>query len=367
MPVKNLKIAHFRNIIDADLEFSKQFNVIFGENGAGKTSLLEALYYLGFNRSFRTNSISQIIRSSNKKFFLFAESFEEQGDGFSHKIGLEKDQNGNKTLRINATDVSSFAEAAKILPLQFISTDSHRLFHDGPKERRQAMDWATFHVEHTFLLAWQKLQRALKHRNALLRSEDSLAGLRKLLAPWDAEFSSNAGKVHHCRKNYLAALKPLLNQLIQKFLPQVVEGFSIEYIPGWNTDEDILNTLEKNLFRDKQIGYTQLGPQRADIQFHFEGNPLEDHFSQGQQKLTAYAFQLAQGLLVREFTQKMPIYLIDDLSSELDAHNRQLVLRALIDIEAQCFITEISPSDGLKILPENTKMFHVKQGVVSIG
>lgn len=368
MSISKLKIAHFRNIIDADLAFSEHFNVIFGENGAGKTSLLEALYYLGFNRSFRTSMISQIIQHHQHQFLLFVEcSATGQGEEKRYKIGFEKSLEGNKTLRINSETARSFADAAKILPLQFISTDSHRLFHDGPKERRQAMDWGTFHVEHNFLFIWQKLQKALKQRNALLKNEENTGELRKLILPWNQELANAAEKIHAFRKNYVSAVHPLLQELVAYFLPEKAPALTMEYLPGWDTNEPLLEILDKNFFQDRQAGYTQHGPQRADLQFHYQGIPVEDHFSQGQQKLTAYAFQLAQGQLVKNFTGNTPIYLIDDLSSELDQRNRRLVLEVLTRLEAQCFITEITPSEDFSILPSGTKMFHMKHGTICVG
>lgn len=354
----HLVIHHFRNLVTTTIEPKTGVNVFYGANGSGKTSVLEAIYFLGLGRSFRTNLIQRIIHHDANQLLLFAEL---QHAEQTHPVGIERSRQGDKKIRINGETITSLAPLAKQLPLQLLTTESHRYFHEGPKPRRQFLDWGVFHVEPGFYSAWQQFQKALKQRNASLKGQ---LGKSEIEA-WNPEIIRLSALFDQYRKEYIAKLRPILTELLNTLLPELDVALQLRYFRGWSEEKDLAAILAASLMRDQQLGYTQYGPQRADLQLYADKTPVGDFLSQGQQKLAAYALHLAQGLLLQTFTGQKPIYLIDDLPSELDPSKRSLIADVLSRLNTQIFITGITLhelADTIDI--DQSKMFHVEHGQI---
>lgn len=356
MPILSLKINQFRNLHDIALTPSRHFNVFYGINGAGKTSILEAIYYLGVGRSFRTNLAYRIVAHTQPHFMLFAEF--ETLEGTRSSIGLEKQREGARTLKCDGETLQSIAPIAAIMPLIYLSTKSYRYFTDGTKLRRQYLDWGVFHTNSHYHADWLTAQSALKQRNAALKSRCSSAEL----SAWDQQLCESAAAMHAARQYYVDRLTVVFDDLCANLLANTTP-LALRYARGWARDSTLQATLAERLERDRAVGYTTAGPQRADLQVYVGNTPAQDVLSQGQQKLAAYALHLAQGALLHDLTGKTPIYLIDDLPSELDPHKRDLITNILKKTDAQVFITSIQPQDlqNLVELPDS-QLFHVKQG-----
>jgi len=354
----NLSVQNFRNISLAELNFEHSFQLFFGANGAGKSSLLESIYYLSHGRSFRTSTANSLVQHNCQKFTIIARgAFNEK----PYLIGAERDTNGTKTLKINGDSCRSLINAAKTLPTLFVSTKSYDMFIEGPKPRRQFLDWGTFHVEQYFIQHWQSYQSGLKQRNAAIKSKCSSAEI----CAWDQQLSDAANTISAAREHYKSLLEQELNALLSLLLPEL-SHFSLEYQRGWPNEQVLSDTLKQCLIRDRSLGYTSQGPQRADLQLLISGRPVKEVLSQGQLKLAAYAFYLAQGSIYCHHTEVSPLYLIDDLPSELTAEKQNLVLQHLMSIKAQVFITAIDKTSITDVLPsDKTSVFHVKQGVLS--
>src|SRR3990167_7445239 len=350
-----LQLLSFRNLSEAKLQCSPYFNVFYGPNGAGKTSLLEAIYYLGFGRSFRTHHMQRIVQYNAEGFSIFMEL---QNQHHTIPIGIERKRNGECTIKCNG-DMTSLSGIAKYLPLQFMSTMSYKFFLFGPKIRRQFLDWMLFHVEHLFYDTWQSWQRALKQRNAGLKTKLSSQQINF----WNNELIPLANKIDELRTKTLIPFEPIFSDILKQLLPQY--HLKVGYSRGWGEGSDLADVLTSHLQRDYQLGYTQYGPHRADLNFLIDGIPAQEILSQGQQKLVLYAFHLAQGLLLKQQTNTIPIYLIDDLPSELDPNKRRCIIEVLKQLNAQVFITGINAADleDITVL-SNTHLFHVEQGRV---
>ncbi len=359
MTISQLGIKHFRILSAVDISTSPYFNVFYGNNGAGKTSLLEAIYYLGTARSFRTSQSDRIVEHHHQQFSICAKLFSPQDPTEPVTIGIERGLDGLRRIRMDGQTQTQLAPLAKKLPILLISTENYRFFHDGPKSRRQLLDWGLFHVEQPFHLVWKDFQSALQQRNAAIKRKSS----RAEISAWDAGLVTAAEKIDELRRDYVSRLQPILANLLKALLRE--SELELIYVPGWDTNGDFKTQLQLNLFKDIMMGYTQLGPQRADLCIKFHGIPAEDYLSQGQQKLAAYALKLAQGILMGEMTGAQPLYLIDDLPSELDPTRKNFIIEALKSLKAQVFITSILQGDleGLISEPE-TKLFHVEHGVV---
>ena len=166
MSLAELRIENLRCIESAALEFSPELNLIAGENGAGKTSILEAIFLLGRGRSFRTRNSERLIRHGQPKLTVFGRT----DDAPPKVAGIEIAADGGTRARINGENARSLLELSGVVPVQAIDPEIHKLVDQGPERRRRWLDWLVFHVEPTFGLAWARYNRALKQRNAALKS-----------------------------------------------------------------------------------------------------------------------------------------------------------------------------------------------------
>lgn len=360
MSLSRLKSANFRNLIDLSLEPAEQFNLIYGQNGSGKSSILEAIYFLSLGRSFRSHLASRIINYEQSKLSIFG--LVNQPSGAQISLGIEKTRSGKIRTKVANETATSVAELAKILPLQLINPDSYQLLSAGPRQRRQFLDWGVFHVEQSFFPLWQRFQRILKQRNSALQQQ-SVPDQIKI---WDIEFIETAKELSQLRERYVDQLKPVVMELLQDLIE--LNDLSITYYPGWNVERGLEDILNSCLNRDLMLGYTQFGPQRADVLIKINNIPAEDVLSRGEQKLLVCALQLAQGLLLWKLADKRCIYLLDDIAAELDNNRRQKIMDVLKTLQAQVFVTAVDKdifSDLIQQVPH--KLFHVKQGSVELG
>lgn len=355
----SLSLTHFRNITTGKIELHPTLNIFHGDNGAGKTSVLEAIFYLSRGRSFRTASAQKLI--CHQKITMALHGKIQLDNNKSVDIGIEKNMSGSRKVKLNGEAQTAIAPLTQALPLQFMSPMSYRCFHDGPKARRQHLDWALFHVKHSFYHQWQFLQRVLQQRNSALKQ-------RQNHQTWDPQFIEAAMAIDTVREEIFQGFLPICQQQLAVLLPEL--SFTIEYYRGWPAEHSLEELLYSVRLKEQQLGYTYYGPQRADIILTVNHRNIQDELSQGQQKLAAYAIHLALGKLFEQHKGRGPIYLIDDLASELDHNSRGKIADTLKQQGAQTFITGITSSD-LSLLTQNnsSQMFHVKHGAVtrSIG
>ncbi len=359
MSLTHLEITHFRNLISAQIQPLVQgFNFIIGSNGSGKTSLLEAIYYLSLGRSFRSTVTDRIIHFSAHKLSLFANIGSQQA--VFDALGLERHTDGALTIRINGKDALSITDSANLLPVQLMDSNCHHLLDGGPVVRRKFLDWGIFYKNPDFLRNWRQFDRLLKQRNAALRRQCA----RKELSAWTSELILHAVSMDEMRRDYVKQFIPCLQAIIAELLD--IADLKIAYLPGWDQEQTYARVLERSLDKDFQLGYTQYGPQKADLKILINGVPAKDILSRGQQKLFVCAMIIARGTLLWSGITRRPIYLVDDLPSELDATSRSKLLALLSKQEAQIFVTAVDrESLGSSIANDLMKMFHVEHGNVS--
>jgi len=355
MTIRRLQVQQCRNITQARLDLHPGLNLITGENASGKTSLLEAFYLLGTGRSFRSSRLSHVIQSGHKELTVFAE-IERKGGG-AHRLGLHYAQ-GKRQLRLDGQALTSRAELSHLLPIQLINQQSFDLIDQGPGQRRKFLDWGVFHVEHRFYDAWKRYMRAMKQRNALLRQRN------QQFEHWEHEMVESAGFLHTFRQAYCERLQPILLTSIRTMLN--CDDISMEYRRGWDSGRNLADILASHREKDRELGYSRYGPQRADLVFKRNGAPARERLSRGQQKLLVSALVLAQAALVSEATGKPGTVLIDDISAELDARHCNNLMQSLLATGAQLVVTAIRED----LIPEQHRqktvshMFHVEHGDV---
>ena len=354
--ISRLDVLNVRNLSSVQLLPSDKMNVIYGDNGSGKTSLLEAIYLLGFGRSFRSHKLDSIIQNDKEECTVFCDLAE------GAAIGLSKSRRQGHQLRLMGERQRNWADAARHLPVQILNSESFLLLDGSSKIRRRYLDWGVFHVEHDFVNAWRGAAKCLAHRNLLLkqRSPD-----RVQLAAWDFELCRFSQHIDRSRKEYFGLLHPLLLQTVERLVS--ITGLSIAYARGWDDSEELAASLQAGFDKDIRYGATQLGPHRADILVKIGRASAAEVLSRGQQKLLVSAMKIAQGYLLSECSGVKCVYLLDDLPSELDPGNRRRVCDLLDELNCQVFMTCVEEHDLEKSWPPGLmpRKFHVEHGKIS--
>ncbi|HHF4587153.1 TPA: DNA replication/repair protein RecF [Haemophilus influenzae] len=356
MAISRLLVEKFRNLTAVDLDFDPCFNFLIGNNGSGKTSLLEAIFYLGHGRSFKSAVTNRIISYDEPHFTLFGQIQESQ---HQWSVGLQKLRQGNTLVKINGEDGNKISDLAHLLPMQLITPEGLTLLNGGPSYRRAFLDWGLFHHQTSFYSAWSNLNRLLKQRNAALAQNQPYSAIKI----WDVELAKLAHQVSQWRAEYAEALRPEIEQTCQLFLPEL--EINVSFHQGWEKNTDYAEVLEQNFERDRALNYTFSGPQKADFRFKAQGLPVEDVLSRGQLKLLMCVLRLAQGEHLMKEKQRHCIFLIDDFASELDQYKRALLAERLQQSGSQVFVTAITQRQLKEMQVENKKMFSVHNGIIN--
>lgn len=351
-----LNIHNIRNLQHVGLEPGPHFNVFCGDNGSGKTSLLEAIYYLGFGRSFRTRLHNRVINHQEQSCTVHAQI---QHETTQLSVGVQKSRSGESQIKLSGEQVT-LNTIADLLPLQLIYPDGHKLLNAGPQNRREFLDWGVFHVEHSFFQLWQRAQRALKQRNQVLKQTNVRYAD---VSVWDQELITVSPLIHEARKRFLEDLIPIISEMLDTM--QLKFNLDINYFAGWDDQKELADIYKTVFPRDQQLGYTQYGPHKANISLKSSNKPAHDVLSQGQQKMVIYALKLSQSKLLHKIRNKPSIYLIDELPAELDQYKRKRLTALMADLSSQVFITGIEP-ESLQTFTETpgAKLFHVEHGQI---
>jgi DNA replication and repair protein RecF len=350
MGVNYLHVENLRNIRQVDLELGDAVNLFVGANGAGKTSLLEAVHFLARARSFQ-NVRNERLRRHGQQRLLVRATVARGKD--VHRVVMYRDgkQSG---ARLDGVELRSLSEVARLFPLQVLTTECQRLLTDGPDARRSLMNWGVFHVEHGYRDEWRGYHRALRQRNAALRSGDS-----RLATAWEPEMAERARRIDEGRQVYLERLLPLARQRWAKWLD--AQDIEARYRRGWATGTELLEVLRDSREREMDLGYSLYGPHRADLRLYAAGIEATGVLSRGQQKLAVIALRLAECELHAAASGHTPLLLVDDLAAELDSTYRAAVLEDMLAVKAQRFFTAID-ADSLPLPADLTRVFHVEQG-----
>lgn len=358
--IRQFQMQHFRNCEQLNCPLSSGLNLFIGDNAAGKTALMEAIWMLATGRSFRTPKIHHLVQHQHTEFTLFCEVASSHDAHVIHRLGMQKNALHN-VLRVDGETVKSQIHLASLLPVQLLTPESHRLLEEGPKARRQFMDWGCFYQNAEFIHLWRQHQRILKQRNHALKKQLPNAQIQL----WDPQLADIALKIDRIRRDYLDALQPYLQTFCEALMPELQQNVACHYRSGWPKQTEDLNALlEQNLNKDRQMGHTQYGAHRADIRFKFGALEAINTLSRGQQKLFVCALLLAQASLHEKVVQEPVIMLIDDLPAELDETHRLKLLELLQILNIQHLITSTSASLIPVLSPETTRMWRIEHGTL---
>ncbi len=366
MTVRYIKLSRFRNLKDQQIDLSKDINIVFGKNGSGKSSLLEAIYFLLTTKSFREQKTEILMNMQTHNGFLLFGLCE--ASALEYRIGIERGSQAPSTIRVNGENLRAASQLAKILPALCVDSGSFDILNGPPGERRRYMDWGVFHLEPEFARIWASYNSCLKQRNTLLRNDKLDASL---YLPWERQLARDAQQIDEYRQKYIDTIGEILGSTLGCLSgSSVFNDFSMQYVRGWDAREELRELLEQQRERDKKAGFTQLGPHRADLKIRIGKYQAQQLLSRGQQKLLVSALVVSQAVFVRNFLKKDLVVFLDDVIAELDSDAVTGLLRMLGQLGVQIILSTIERESALVIADRccpdyKVDLFQVEHGMVT--
>ncbi|HEX5764841.1 MAG TPA: DNA replication/repair protein RecF [Woeseiaceae bacterium] len=351
MPLGSFRAERFRCLSLVEFELDPKGNLFVGPNGSGKTSLLEAAFFLSRGRSFRSRRRESLIAQGSDEFLVSGRADTDAG---SVALGVRAGRTQTEW-RIGGSPAPGVADLAELFPAQIIDPEVHKLLEEGPGRRRRFLDWGVFHVDHAFLSNWRRYHKALRQRNAALKVDAA----DQALAVWERELTVTGEALTAQREGYLARLAAPLARIGESLLQDPI---TLTHHRGWDSSQSLGEALAEHRTRDRRYRATQIGPHRSDITVLIGDRPAKDRVSRGQQKLVASALMLAQLDIQEAERPGRSALLLDDPAAELDGENLTRLMSLVRRVPAQLWVTSLKPE--IEGLVDAGRVFHVKQGQV---
>lgn len=386
-----------RNLEANTLEWGRGVNFITGSNGAGKTSLLEAVYILSLGRSFRSHRLAAVCQTGNKEF-LVSGALHVSKD-LQHRIGVFWD--GIKRSRFNGQWLENHWAIVECFPLIAMHADAQSQLVHSPMERRRFIDWGAFYGPGEFTSVWKQWRRAHEQRNAALRLEENPVSAREdVLNRFESVAADQGEALTALRGQFIERLgQDLRIPLLAPFFESGAMDIRFEFRKGWSSQLGLHEAYRRSRSGDLERGFGQVGPQRADMEIRLNDRMLKDA-SRGEQKRVVMGIILAQGITLNRqvetaedsrsvtpavfsscavpmnsddpFSQTSsrlpqgPVLLLDDPLAELDSSGLKRLLSIVRELKWQCLLTTTNTEWAASFCNPNQgdKMFHVKHGKV---
>lgn len=354
MSLARLDITGIRNIQHASLVLDPKLNLIIGQNGSGKTSILESIYFLGSARSFRSNSVEPLIANNQEECLVRGEI---ESEGHLHTVGVQRNRGGSRVIRIDSDDVKRATDLASLLPILLLDSDTVNLLLGPPGRRRRFLNWGLFHVEPSFSQVWEGANRCLKQRNEVLRQN----GSDEELETWTRELVRYSERLDVSRLEYMRGYEAVFQENCE--LLTELSNVSCQYYRGWGNDSTLHDLYQKDTVIDRKRGFTQRGFQRADVRIRVNGEEAVNTCSRGELKVLSWAMLLSQGAMLESGAAGNLLYLVDDMGAELDDQHRDRICRYLKSTGNQIVATGIEQHSLLASWKaQKQKLFHVEHG-----
>ena len=359
MFIKNLKLFNFKNHSEKSFDFSPEINCFVGNNGAGKTNILDALHYLSMAKSFLGNLDAQNILHDSDFFAIEAEI---QGEEKNDIIKVQLPKEGKKIIKKNDKTYERIADHIGFLPSVMISPYDANLISDGSESRRKFLDAMISQTDSDYLFALIQYQKTLQQRNALLKyfAKNRTFDLDSLEI-YNEPLTKFGTQIFEKRQRFVASILPTI-QHFYEIISKGNEKVTVIYESNLN-DQKFEEILSENLEKDRVLTYTSRGIHKDDLRFEMNENLIKKFGSQGQQKSFLIALKLAQIKRIKDITNKNPILLLDDIFDKLD-DNRVSQLIELVNQQnfGQIFITDTHrerTESVVKRINEESKIFQI--------
>ena len=418
MILQRLSIINYKNIAEATLDFSPKINCFIGQNGAGKTNVLDAIYFLSFCRSAQTALDSQVIRHDQPFFVLEGEYYSEElrvksEESFSEELRVKSEESLSEELRVKSEEFATATDNGKtdaeansslftlhsslsiycgmkrgtkkhfkrdkkeykrlsehigLIPLVHVSPGDTLLIEGGSEERRKLMDMVISQLERPYIESLNRYNKVLLQRNAMLKDEDQEPD-PEVLDILEEQMAAEGEYIYERRRAFVDKLVPLF----QEFYNRISGGHEVVSLSYSSHCQrgPLLEVIRRDRMKDRAVGYSLHGIHRDDLEFLLDGHPMRREGSQGQQKTFVISLKLAQfAFLKRTNAQTTPLLLLDDIFDKLDATRVEQIV-SLVSEEAfgQIFITDTNRDHLNQILASSSpdyKIFHVNNGCINV-
>lgn len=363
MFLSHLSCLNYRNIADCDLQFSRKINCFLGNNGMGKTNLLDAIYYLSFTKSHLCAIDSQLILHDTEYFMLRAD-YERSGNDMQVSAAVKR--RSKKQFRRDGKDYQRMSDHIGLIPAVLISPTDQELISEGSDERRRFLDTVIAQYDKLYLHALLRYNEALKSRNQLIKQEEMPDAT--MLDIYEEQMAIEAKYIYQCRKKFVDEFVPHF----QRYYRAISGGDeSVELCYRSHSEQgDLAPLLAECRLRDHAIGYSTRGAHKDDLEMLLDGYPIKRTGSQGQNKSYLVAMKLAQFYCLRKITGVTPILLLDDIFDRLDAQRVMRIMQLVASDEfGQIFITDTNRNHTEQLVQRiktDSSIFILSEGVVSL-
>ncbi|MCR5698093.1 MAG: DNA replication and repair protein RecF [Treponemataceae bacterium] len=359
MPILSLTVNNFRNLQDATIDIHSKEVFFVGENGQGKSNLLEAIYMSSYGNSFKTHAEAEIPRFGTDYFSV--KTFFREESGVSHTINITYE--GNKTIKKtivkNGKKLKDRKDMINTIPCVLFCHEDLDFAVGEPERRRFFLDQSLSMYDVMYIDVMRRYKKVLKSRNLLLKEKNY-----ETLNVYDFQLAENGREIIQKRKNTVYQFNRIFSDLFEKITG--ISGVYIAYEPSWKSTEmsEIIQTLNGKLEMDKALGTTMSGPHRDKVRFMKGSKQFIPSASTGQRRLVSLILRIAQAKYYSEITGKKPVLLMDDVLLELDPDKRQKVTALLPDYE-QLFCTFLPGEPYDRYKKTTTKIFNIEGGAWS--
>lgn len=358
MYLKKLVLINFKNIAQAEITLSERLNCFVGDNGAGKTNVLDAVYYLSMSKSALTMTDGQSVRHG-EDFFVVEGTY--AGDsGLSDTVNCSFLRRSGKVLKLNGKEYDRMADHVGRFPVVMVSPQDSVLITDAAEERRRYLNAFLSQLDRDYLASLMRYNAVLAERNRFLKSSSD----EQMLQIYDMQLADHAARIYERRRDIIERMRPLVAEFYRQ-LSGDREQVEIEYrseLASASMGELLLASRERDIVN----GFTTSGVHRDDMSLRIGGYPLRKYGSQGQQKSFLMSLKLAQYRILAEVCGERPLLLLDDLFDKLDTSRVENLLTLVAgDDFGQIFITDCNRSRLETILSragEKYALFMVEGG-----
>ena len=328
MIVKSIDLKNFRNYEIEHIDFDNRTNIFYGDNAQGKTNILEAIFLSGTTKSHKGSKDFEMISFEKEEAHIKTIISKKNID---YRIDMHIKKNKAKGIAINGVPVKKALDLYGVVNIIFFSPEDLNIIKNGPSGRRKFMDMELCQLNKVYANNLINYNKALDHRNRLLKEINFNPSLKDTLDIWDSQIVRFGNEIINRRKEFIDKLNYIISPIHSK-LSGGKEELTISYEPSVETDnfEDNLAYYRE---RDIKMKVTEVGPHRDDVIFMINGIDIRKYGSQGQQRTTALSLKLAEIELVKEITGDTPILLLDDVLSELDGNRQNYLLNSINNVQ----------------------------------
>ena len=370
MILEKLSLINYKNITEATLELSPKINCFIGQNGVGKTNVLDAIYYLSFCHSANNPIDSQVIRHG-EEFFMIEGEYSGQltvdsydSSKLSVSCGMKRGQ--KKHFKRNKKEYKRLSEHIGLIPIVVVSPSDTLLIEGGSEERRRLMDMVISQYDSTYIEALNRYNKALQQRNTMLKAEEEPD--IDVISIWEEQMASAGEHIYKCRDAFVKEMVPIFQRYYETISGNQ-EKVALNYISHCQRGP-LLEVIQRDRFKDRAVGYSLHGVHRDDLEFMLGDHLMKREGSQGQNKTFVISLKLAQfDFLKRTNSKTTPLLLLDDIFDKLDARRVEQIVNLVAGDEfGQIFITDTNRDHLDQILSASShdyRIFHVDNGDIN--